>query len=94
MAFEVLTYGDPAADTLLIQMVDDHDLEVIEKETAHIKELTGGQNFCLKAVRVNSWNTDLSPWPAPAVFGDEDFGEGASRTLEILLREIIPEILS
>ena len=30
MAFEVLTYGDPAADTLLIQMVDDHDLEVIE----------------------------------------------------------------
>ena len=94
MAFEVLTYGDPAADTLLIQMVDDHDLEVIEKDTAHIKELTGGQNFCLKAVRVNSWNTDLSPWPAPAVFGDEDFGEGASRTLEILLREIIPEILS
>ena len=94
MAFEVLTYGDPAADTLLIQMVDDHDLEVIEKEIAHIKELTGGQNFCLKAVRVNSWNTDLSPWPAPAVFGDEDFGEGASRTLEILLREIIPEILS
>ena len=94
MAFEVLTYGDPAADTLLIQMVDDHDLEVIEKETAHIKELTGGQNFCLKAVRVNSWNTDLSPWTAPAVFGDEDFGEGASRTLEILLREIIPEILS
>ena len=94
MAFEVLTYGDPSADTLLIQMVDDHDLEVIEKETAHIKELTGGQNFCLKAVRVNSWNTDLSPWPAPAVFGDEDFGEGASRTLEILLREIIPEILS
>ena len=94
MAFEVLTYGDSAADTLLIQMVDDHDLEVIEKETAHIKELTGGQNFCLKAVRVNSWNTDLSPWPAPAVFGDEDFGEGASRTLEILLREIIPEILS
>ena len=94
MAFEVLTYGDPAADTLLIQMVDDHDLEVIEKETAHIKELTGGQNFCLKAVRVNSWNTDLSPWPAPAVFGDEDFGEGASRTLKILLREIIPEILS
>ena len=94
MAFEVLTYGDPAADTLLIQMVDDHDLEVIEKETAHIKELTGGQNFCLKAVRVNSWNTDLSPWTAPAVFGDEDFDEGASRTLEILLREIIPEILS
>lgn len=43
MAFEVLTYGDPAADTLLIQMVDDHDLEVIEKETAHIKELKIGR---------------------------------------------------
>ncbi len=93
MHFEVSTYGNPAADTLLIQMVDDHDLEVIENETAHIAELSGGQDFCLKAIKINNWNTDLSPWPAPAVFGDEDFGEGAQQTLDLLLQEMIPEML-
>lgn len=93
MHFEVSTYGNPTADTLLIQMVDDHDLEVIEKETAHIAELSGGQDFCLKAIKINNWNTDLSPWPAPAVFGDEDFGEGAQQTLDLLLHEMIPEML-
>lgn len=92
MGFEVLTYGqkETDADFLLLQMVDDHDLEVIEKEAAYIQDLSGGQPFCLKAVKVNSWNDDLSPWPAPAVFGSEDFGEGAPAALSFLLNELLP----
>ena len=43
MGFEIQTYGEADADTLLIQMVDDHDLEVIENEVALIRELSGGQ---------------------------------------------------
>ena len=35
---------------------------------------------------MENWNRDLSPWTAPAVFGDEDFGDGA----EALLEEILP----
>ena len=35
--------------------------------------------------KVSSWNSDLSPWKAPAVFGREDFGGGAERTLEEVL---------
>ena len=88
--FEVLTFGNPGADILLIQPVDDHDLEVIGKEVSYISELSGGQDFCLKAVRVHSWNSDLSPWPAPAVFGDEDFGEGAAETLKVILDKVVP----
>ena len=87
--FNVQLFGDLTADTLLIQMVDDHDLEVIESELSFIQELSGRQDFCLKAVRVNSWNRDLSPWPAPAVFGNEDFGNGAPETLEYLLKEVV-----
>ena len=87
--FNVQLFGDLTADTLLIQMVDDHDLEVIESELSFIQELSGRQDFCLKAVRVNSWNQDLSPWPAPAVFGNEDFGNGAPETLEYLLKEVV-----
>ena len=54
MNFEVLTYGKPEAGKLLVQMVDGHDLEFIEKEIEYIRSLTGGQDFCLKAVRVKS----------------------------------------
>ena len=91
MNYRILTYGDPDADMLLLQMVDDHDLEGIDREIAYIRELTGGKNFCLKAVKVSNWNKDLSPWPAPAVFGKEDFGDGAGESLKFLLTNIVSE---
>lgn len=87
--FATITYGEPTSDTILLQMVDQHDLDGMEQEVAHIRTLTGGQSFCLKAVLVNSWNEDLSPWPAPAVFGNTDFGCGAAATLEYLLQDVL-----
>ena len=92
MRFEIQTYGDLKSNILLVQMVDDHDLEVIDKEVSYIRELSGNQDFCLKAIKVNNWNQDLSPWTAPAVFGNEDFGEGAAETLAYLLKEVIPDL--
>ena len=81
MNYELITeYGDPGAENVLIQMVDDHDLEGIESEAAEIKRLTDA-DFCLTAIKVRDWNKDLSPWQAPAVFGNEDFGSGAKDTL-------------
>ena len=85
-------FGNRDADTVLIQMVDDHDLAFIENEVSYIRELTGGEDFCLAAVKVKDWNKDLSPWPAPAVFGSEDFGEGAADTLRYLLEEVLPDL--
>ena len=90
MSFEVFTFGNPEAATQLVQLVDDHDLSLIEQEVEFIRELSGGQDFGLKAVKVNDWNKDLSPWPAPAVFGNEDFGEGAAETLAFLLNNVVP----
>ncbi len=89
--FEILRFGQPDADILLFQMVDDHDLEVIDQEVSCIRELSGGRPLCLTAVKVNDWNKDLSPWTAPAVFGNEDFGDGAAKTLKFLLNEIVPD---
>lgn len=82
---KVYEYGDPAASTVLVQMADDHDLAVLENETALIKELSG-KDFRLIAVKVNDWNHDLSPWKAPAVFGNESFGDGAEGTLSEVLK--------
>ena len=42
-----MLYGDPDASTVLIQMVDDHDLEGIESEVAEIRRLTG-QSFSIR----------------------------------------------
>lgn len=77
-------FGDPKAPVCLIQPVDDHDLEGIRNEYEKIRELTG-VDFCLTAFKVNDWNKDLSPWVAPAVFGIENFGDGAADTLKEIL---------
>ncbi len=82
---KTIAYGNPDASTVLLQMVDDHDLEGIESEIAEIQKLTDS-DFCLIAIKVNDWNRDLSPWKAPAVFGKEDFGGGAEETLQEVLK--------
>ena len=82
---KVYEYGDPAASTVLVQMADDHDLAVLENEAALIRELSGN-DFHLIAVKVDDWNHDLSPWKAPAVFGNESFGDGAESTLSEVLK--------
>ena len=83
------TFGDPSASNILVQMVDDHDLSEIECEVAAIRELAGA-DFCLIALKVDSWNRNLSPWKAPAVFGNEGFGDGAQETLKAVLEELGP----
>ncbi|MBQ6293928.1 MAG: esterase [Lachnospiraceae bacterium] len=80
-------YGNPESSNVLIQMVDDHDLSVIENEVETIIE-KAGNDFCLVALKVDDWNHDLSPWTAPAVFGNEAFGEGAEETLSKVLAEV------
>ena len=82
----MLTYhfGDPAAPVVLIQPVDDHDLAEIRLEQSAIRELTGA-DFRLTAVKVDHWNRDLSPWPAPPAFGKEGFGDGAEEFLKEVL---------
>lgn len=78
-------YGDKNADIVLIQLVGDHDLPEIETEAAEMKKLTSVE-FQLVAVKVDDWNGELSPWNAPAVFGNEAFGMGAQTTLTEVLK--------
>ena len=82
---ETFELGNPQSDIVLIQPVDSHDLEGIENE---FEQITGNcqKSFFLIAVKIEDWNNDLSPWKAPAVFGKESFGGGASKTLEELLK--------
>ncbi len=81
----VSKYGNPDADTVLIQPVDNHDLEGIVNEVERIKQLSG-KDFCLVAIKVDNWNSDLSPWEALAVFGNESFGGKAAAALDEVLK--------
>ena len=81
----MIEYGNPKASTVLIQMVDDNDLGGLGSEVSEIRRLTGA-DFYLIALKVKSWNEDLSPWQAPPVFGKEGFGNGAADTLKEVLK--------
>ena len=77
-------FGDPDAKDILIQITGEQETDFLQKEFDQIRALSGRKDLALIAIPVSDWNTDLSPWEAPAVFGNEAFGGGAQKTLEEL----------
>lgn len=86
-------YQNENASNCLIQPVDAHDLELLDKEIEAIRQLTE-KPFILAAFLIEDWNRELSPWEAPAVFGKENFGSGAHETLSYITESLIPFIKS
>lgn len=75
-------FGNPDAPVVLIEPI--HTVEGMAHEAELLRELAGDR-FLLRAAEVD-WFRDLSPWKAPAVFGDEAFGDGAPETLREILK--------
>ena len=57
----------------------------MDGEVAALREMSV-DSFHLIAVKVNDWNYDLSPWNARAVFGNDNFGDGAENMLNEILK--------
>lgn len=87
-----ILFGDSASKYLFIQLVDEHDMELMDSEAVALQELAGHTNWCIAAVPVDDWNRDLTPWRAEPVFGKQGFGDGAPETLGNLTNRIIPAI--
>ncbi len=83
-------YGEPHAEYLLLQMTGEHELQSMDYEVAAIAQ--SSRNFLFAAVPVKSWNDELSPWEAPAVWGKESFGGKAADTLRFLTEQVIPAL--
>ena len=81
--------GEPAY--LLIQPAADREGDETDREAELIAEGTDVP-FLLVVCPVNDWNRDLSPWPAPPVFGSEGFGGESGQTLAYLRQELIPDL--
>lgn len=85
----IILYGNPSAKDWIIQPVNEHEEGQMDAELQHLCRLTGGMELFLIAYRVEDWNRELSPWEAPAVFGDQAFGCGAKDTLHFLTETVI-----
>lgn len=55
-----------------------------------IAALLPGRRAAIAVIDGFSWNRDLSPWPAEAVFGSEPFGGQADRFLSEMTGMLIP----
>ena len=82
-------YGDETAKNVIFWFTGEHEKDTIEEVYQQLKETTQ-VSFFLIACEIEDWNAQLSPWSAPAVYGNEGFaGEGAE-TLEWLEKECLP----
>ena len=81
----IIEYGNPDADIILIQPTGEHEQRGLADEVALIKDMSD-TDFRFIGYMVKDWNRDLSPWKAPAVFGNEAFGDGAADTLSGILK--------
>ena len=86
---ECYLYIQSGSKYLLIQPVDEHDLDLLDKEVELIHSLSE-MPFTLAAFKVNDWNSELAPWAAPPVFGKISFGEGAEETLAFITVQMFP----
>ena len=86
---ECRLYKDSNAEFLLVQPIDEHDLEVLDQEVEIIKKLSE-KPFSLVAFMIKDWNKELTPWPAPPVFGKIPFGNGATDTLNFIVSQLLP----
>ena len=84
-------FPDENATVCLVQPVDERESALLEKQVGEIKRLTD-KPFVMAAFLIEDWNSELSPWEAPAVFGKENFGSGATETLSYITEILTPYI--
>ena len=88
---ECYLFVHPSSRYLLVQPVDEHDLQLLEREVEILHALTD-HSFSLVAFKIIDWNQELTPWEAPPVFGKVPFGNGAEKTLEFVTNQLLPEL--
>ena len=88
---ECYVFFHPEASCLLIQPVDEHELEHLQKEVEMMEALTD-KPFSFVAFRIEDWNEELTPWAAPPAFGRVPFGDGARQTLTFVTDSLLPAV--
>ena len=71
-------FGDLKASTFLMYLVDESNPEDYEQI---YQKVSNESQLCMIAVTIHDWQGELSPWPAPAIFGKHDFAGNAAKFL-------------
>ena len=59
-------------------MVDESNPEDYEQI---YQKISNEYQLCMISVSIHDWQGELSPWPAPAIFGKHDFAGNAAKFL-------------
>lgn len=89
----LLIAAHDGARALLIQPVDGHDISELPALLSSTEAHTHVP-FAHVALPIQRWNDELTPWPAPPVFGKTPFGAGAAATLELITQRVVPAVCS
>ena len=87
-----IAYAGEEPDFLLIQPVNEFEMNNLELQVEMIAKKTG-KSLLFAAFEVKIWNEELTPWSAPAVFGNDKFGFGAAQTLDFVVNELMPQLV-
>ena len=86
-----ILHSEENAKFFITQPVDSNDTEELERQITYIEDNSQAP-FIHIAIRINRWNAELTPWPAPPVFGKIPFGDGAHSTLLYIIDQLIPAL--
>ena len=82
------------ADILLIRPVGEWNEGALSTEYDALEAAYDDIAIMAVYLLVSDWNHELSPWHNPPVFGNEEFGDGASDTLDQIREHILEPLLS
>lgn len=70
--------GNLKSSTFLMYLVDESNPEDYEQI---YQKISNEFQLCMIAVSIHDWQGELSPWPAPPIFGKHDFAGNAAKFL-------------
>ena len=76
---------------ILIQPVDENDMKELDLQMEYIIANID-KKVSLFAFEIKDWNSELTPWEMPLIFGKGNFGTGAKDTLDWIQKDLISQI--
>ena len=70
--------GNLKSSTFLMYLVDESNPEDYEQI---YQKISNKYQLCMISVSIHDWQGELSPWPAPPIFGKHDFAGNAAKFL-------------
>ena len=70
--------GNLKSSTFLMYLVDESNHEDYEQI---YQKISNEYQLCMISVSIHDWQGELSPWPAPPIFGKHDFAGNAAKFL-------------